>query len=402
MNEINAYAPTGDPNVGIREPVVSVAKLRWRQILMTIVALLATSVSLGMAMSAGWHLGGLFYERVMYVALFGVVVVYVHLLPTCRLALSGPARTGAAALWCGALMVVFYGQVTFFLISQQHAGDIRAASVPAINVPDHLASRRGRGLAEITQDTAKLTADLVRMKMRRCIADCPMVKARAAIVEAQLAALKTEADEAKRREADEDRWKKALDRNESLRAALRDNSVASRIASWFGTTESKVEFLHAFASAVVLEGAAIVAWMLAAGEQGRRERSVSSGANHRLLAPLTHDGSSPIAQSHGIAAAASEPIATAVEPVAELEMPVGSSKANFVVSASDTGKCADSATKRESEIDNLVAQLERDIAAGLLHPTQEKIRRHLRCSQKKAAELRRLLALRLADQQLAT
>ncbi|WZV78037.1 hypothetical protein AAFM48_08060 [Burkholderia pseudomallei] len=213
------------------------------------------------------------------------------------------------------------------MISQQHAGDIRAASVPAINVPDHLASRRGRGLAEITQDTAKLTADLVRMKMRRCIADCPMVKARAAIVEAQLAALKTEADEAKRREADEDRWKKALDRNESLRAALRDNSVASRIASWFGTTESKVEFLHAFASAVVLEGAAIVAWMLAAGEQGRRERSVSSGANHRLLAPLTHDGSSPIAQSHGIAAAASEPIATAVEPVAELEMPVGSSKA---------------------------------------------------------------------------
>lgn len=402
MNEINAYAPTGDPNVGISEPVVSVAKLRWRQILMTIVALLATSVSLGMAMSAGWHLGGLFYERVMYVALFGVVVVYVHLLPTCRLALSGPARTGAAALWCGALMVVFYGQVTFFLISQQHAGDIRAASVPAINVPDHLASRRGRDLAEITQDTAKLTADLVRMKMRRCIADCPTVKARAAIVEAQLAALKTEADEAKRREADEDRWKKALDRNESLRAALRDNSVASQIASWFGTTENKVEFLHALASAVVLEGAAIVAWMLAAGEQRPRERTVSSSANHRLLAPLTHDGSSPIAQSHGIAAAASEQIATAVEPVAELEMPIRSSNANFVVSASKAEKCADSATKCESEIDNLIAQLERDIAAGLLHPTQEKIRRHLRCSQKKAAELRRLLALRLADQQLAT
>ena len=402
MNEINAYTPTGDPNVGINKPVVSIVKFRWQQILMTVVALLATSVSLGMAMSAGWHLGGLLYERLMYVALFGVVVVYVHLLPTYRRALVGPARAGGTVLWCGALMVVFYGQVMFLLTSQHHAGDLRAASVPAINVPDHLAIQRGRGLAEIAQDTAKVTADLVRMKMRRCVADCPTVRAREAIVEAQLAALKTEADEAKRLEADEDRWNKALDHNESLRAALRENSVASQIASWFGTTESKVEFLHAFVSAIVLEGAAIIAWMLAAGEQGRRESSVSLDTNHRSLAPLTHDGSAPIAQSRDIVVAAAESIATEVEPVAKLEMPVRSSKANFVVSTSNAEKYADNATKRESELENLVAQLERDIAAGLLHPTQEKIRRHLRCSQKKATELRRLLALRLADQRLAT
>lgn len=401
MNEIDAYTPAGDPNADINKPVFSAGKLRWRQILTTTVALVATSVSLGMAMSAGWHLGGLFYERAMYVALFGVVVLYVHLLPTFRLMLSGPARTVATALWCGALMVVFYGQVMFFLISQQHAGNIRAASVPAINVQDRLASRRGRGLAEITQDSARLTADLVRTKMRRCIANCPTVKARAAIIEAQLAALKTEAEEAKRREADEDRWNKALDRDESLRAALRDNSVALQIASWFGTTEKNVEFLHALLSAVVLEGAAIVTWMLAAGEREHRASSVSSGANHHSLAPLTRGGSSTIAQSHDIVVAASKSIAPAIKPVGELETPLGSSKANFVASTSNAEKCTDSATKRESELENLVAQLERDIAAGLLRPTQEKIRRHLRCSQKKAAELRRLLALRSTDQQLA-
>lgn len=400
MNETNTYEPIDDPKAGINARDFSVATRLWQQIFLTMIALLATAVSLGIAMYAGWHLGGLLYERVMYLALFGVVVMYVHLLPMCRRALVAPARMGAAALWCVGLMVVLYGQVMFFLMSQQHAGNIRAASVPATIAADRF-FRHGRSPTEIAQEAAKVSADLARMKMRRCIGDCPTLSAREVILDAQLAALKTEAEEAKRRETDEDRWNKKLDRYEDLRATLRSNPVASQVASWLGTTEDRVELVHAFSSAVVLEGAAIVIWLLAVGAQGRKDRSEASGADYRSPARVARDGSKSIAQSRGIVATTSGPIATATKPVIEIVVP-SSSPADLVAPNPKTEKGADCATDPASEMDELVAQLERDVAAGLLHPTQDRIRRHLGCSQKKAGKLRRLLAPRLADQRLAT
>lgn len=306
------------------------------------VALGATLTSLGMAMYTGWQSGGLLIERIMRVLLVGVAVLFVHCLPMGWSAFRGLAQFAAFALWAIAATVVLYAQVTFFMISQQHAGDLRAAAVPAPSVPISSTLLLVRSRVEIAKEAAKVNVDLARAQAQHCVGDCPTLKVRRVRLAAEIMALNTEAEEAKRREASEDRRNLQTDRVDQLRATVRADPVAFPVASWFGTTEHCLELIIGLAYAVVLEGAAILGWTLVSVALRRDAGRRSTASDH----------------------------------------PCGASEHDFPIQM-------DSSRAVLSEDDQLLERIHAAVVAGELKPTQDSIRKFLRCGQPKAGKLNR-------------
>ncbi|WP_434716939.1 hypothetical protein P5X00_14610 [Paraburkholderia sp. A2RO-4L] len=345
--------------------------------LLTLGASSATVVSLGIATYAGWQRGGLPIERAINIALGVVAVVCVHLLPVMWRVLRVSGRVFAAALWGVSLVVVLYGQMTFFVVSQRHAGNARAGSIAVDVTPAGTVMLSGRTLTEIAQDIAKVRAELARAEARRCTGDCPSMKARETILDARLAALNTEAHEARRREAEEDRRNEHADRIEALRAALRADPVASQVASWLGTTESMLELLLAFGGAVVLEGAAVIGWSVAPGRAASRAGSRTTVASESdEVAPECLSVAPACDDAGGDRTAQPVETATGVQctdPVIE--------------DAADDGPVT-------LEDERQLEQIRKAVVAGQLKPTQAAIRTFLRCGQPKAGSLNRLYLAR--------
>lgn len=346
--------------------------------LVTMFAASATAVSLGISTYGGWQRGGTLTEQVMSVALGGVAVFCTHLLPMCWKAFRPLSRGAAFVLWCVSLVVALYGQITFFMVSQQHAGNQRAAAIPATVVRPSMNLPPGRRtLTEIARDTAKVGADLAHAEVRRCVADCSVLKARKAILAAQLAALDTEASEVRRREAEEDLLNAQADRAETLRATLRADPVASTVASWFGTTERRLELMLAVACAVVLEGAAVMAWLLvpiASRHVGTREAVVSA----RRPEALKHD-----AVALGPEAVAGMEVLGPDDRTGDAACPPAVTPGQAVLAAEGS----DRVSLPEDEL--LLDKIHQAVLTGQIKATQESIRRFLRCRQPKAGSLNR-------------
>lgn len=317
------------------------------------IALLATIVSLGIAGYSSWLRGGTLVQQTMMVALAGAAVLYVHLIPMGWRAFTTRIRIAGGALWCVGIVVLMVGQVTFFVASQRDAANQRAALVPAAEISRRVGSAYGRSLSEIAGSRVQVVADLVRINARRCAGDCPSVAAQKAKLSAQLAALDAEAGEAKRREAEEDRLVARVERAEALRESLRADPVASQIAPWLGTTAQLLELVQAIAFAVVLEGSAVIGWVLVAQVWPCR-------ANRVPVVP---------------------------GPASDIEMVVPTDPAtpqiDTVVSADLDGTAARSAD------DQVLDKIHAEVVAGRLRPTQAAIREFLGRGQATAGRFAR-------------
>ncbi|BCF87064.1 hypothetical protein PPGU16_01310 [Paraburkholderia largidicola] len=349
-----------------------------------VAALFATAVSIVIAGYGGWQRGGTQIEQVLNVALAGIAVVFLHLLPMCWNMFRLPSRVFAFALWSVSLFVILYGQATFFVLSQQHAGEQRSATLPAI-VSSLPPLPNGRSLTAVAQDIARTTAALAGVNPRRCEGNCPSPKALRMTLLARLDALSVEADEAKRREADEDRRNRQFDRDEALRSTLREDQAASTVASWLGTTERRLELISATACAVVLEGAAIVSWLLVS--------NASCRARTREAVPFV--GKATAAERE---AALSEHEAIARAPHLANSVHLAHADNGAAVTRGRpevTRESADSPARCEDE--HLLTKIRAAVATGQLKPTQASIRKFLRCGQPKAARLNRQYSARFGD-----
>ncbi|WP_244914636.1 hypothetical protein [Pandoraea apista] len=187
-----------------------------------------------------------------------------------------------------------------------------------------------RSLTAVMEDRASVTGQLVQANARRCIGDCTVLRGRRAGLTARLEALDAEAGEVRRYQAIEDKA-------ETRRDAVHRDPVTARLATILGITDATLDLLVGLVFAAVLEGMACLLWWMALSP-GKR---VSVTEN---LSVVTTDPFAP------------EPLPVVPEP--------------------------------ETEITKLV----RDIQAGIVTPTVSGIRQHLRCSQAKAAALRRQFA----------
>lgn len=295
-------------------------------------AVAATATAICMSVLAGWQRGGDLPERLVWVAIGAVLVVGAHLLPAlCR---SSPlsVRCVGGLLWVTCMATACFGHATFFVLAQQHAGERRASSVPAVSN----GVLAGRGLTAIMTDRATVIRQLAVADSLRCERDCPALRVRRVALAARLDALNVEAEDVRRQQA-------ADDRRIEQRDALAADPVTTKLAGVLGTTVSRVDLLSGLAFAAVLEGVACLLWSLAL-------RPAQSTVAVPPVGHTTGSGHVCVTPSHGFVTA----------PV----------------------------TPADTEI----ARLARDVAAGNVRATVSDIRRYLGCSQAKATAFRRQLA----------
>ena len=279
----------------------------------------------------------------MWVAISMVLVVGAHLLPA--LVRSAPlvVRGVAGVLWLACMATACYGHLTFFLLAQRHAGELRAGSI-ALPSPQPA----GRSLTAVMADRATVTAQLATANTRRCQRDCPTLEARRLTLAARLDALDAETEDIRRSQA-------AGDRVMAQRDGLTADPVTVRLAALFGTTVARIDLLSGLAFAAVLESVACLLWTVT------------------LRSPPAVTPVTPVAA----------PVMTSSTPKpAHRE-----SKSKRHVAASDPV----TPSPITESADVAVAQLAQAIAAGHLRPTVADIRRQLGCSQARAAAVRRQL-----------
>lgn len=311
----------------------------------------ATATSLYIAALSGLERGATLAERLACTALPVVTVAGVHLMPALSRGQSFAMRGLVAVLCTAGLVVTLSSQISFFQLAQQHAGARRAESVPdTAHVP--LADTHGRSLTAIAHDQASARKSLALIDNHRCDGNCTSERVRRATLTATLDALAIEADEAKRREAAEDRQVVLVDRTQQQRDAMRDDPVTVRLADLTGLGKTSVSLLLGLVYACVLDGIGVFGWYLVMPVRRRGGDAVTAAV---------------VAASSGVE-----------------RVPVEADKA---VPTDDriTPCCLD------NEIDTQLMHLMHDVSEGKVQPTVVGIRSYLGCSQATALNLRRRL-----------
>ncbi|QKL61259.1 hypothetical protein HI808_06035 [Ralstonia solanacearum] len=304
----------------------------------------ATGTAICLSVLAGWQRGGSLAERLVWIAIGVVLVASAHLLPALLRDAPYGGRAIASVLWLACMATACFGHLTFFLLAQRHAGELRAAAAPTAE-----SAPVGRSLTAVMAERAAVTAQLATAKARRCPHDCTGLEARRVTLTTKLDALNAEAGEIRRQQSSDQRA-------EERRDALVADPVTARLATLLGTTAARIDLLSGLAFAAVLEGVACLLWTVTL----RSRPPVTEVSPDMAPVTVSHP---PVMASHVPESGSHTP---ASEPVTPL--PTGASP------------------------DPDVTQLAQAITAGRVRPTVADIRRHLGCSQARAAALRRQLA----------
>ncbi|KOE25245.1 MULTISPECIES: hypothetical protein [Burkholderia cepacia complex] len=353
---------------------------RWTLVL----ALGATVTALSLSVLAGWQRGGTLPERLIWIAISMVLVTSAHLLPALIREMPIVIRAVGSVLWGACLLAACFGHAVFFTLAQQHAGELRAATVQTTSV-----SEPARSLTTVMAERATVTAQLAVAQARNCIGNCTTLRSRRVTLAARLDALNAEADDVRRQQA-------AVDRVTAQRDALLVDPVTSRLAALLGITAGRVDLLSGLMFAAVLEGVACLLWTVALRSPGTEAESSATGITSPAVATVTMTGD------------VTAPVVAAVTDATDLGGPgatqVIASHARKTVSCKEVTPRNETTPRshapRDGPItpfppartDDHLSQLVRDVTAGLVRPTVADIRRHLGCSQARAAELRRRLA----------
>lgn len=365
---------------------------RWAVVL----AIGATTTALCLSVLAGWQRGGSLPERLVWVAIGLVLVTSAHLLPALLRDASIVIRCIGSALWGACLVTACFGHVQFFAMAQQHTGEQRASTIQAPPV-----SSSARSLTVVMTERANVTAQLASANARYCIGNCATLDARRTTLSARLDALNAEADEVRHQQATADRVTTQHD-------ALLADPVTSRIAALLGTTATKVDLPTGLAFAAVLEGVACLLWTVALQSPLPQPLSVVTDVTSSAVTvtpAVTEPVVTPVTNTAGMTQPVVMPVTDVTDATHSAVMPVTASHDDGTVSCRTVTPSRDRTIRSHAPRDDPIAplpttapvdddlsQLVRDVTAGLVRPTVADIRRHLGCSQARAAELRRQFA----------
>ena len=270
-------SPTGKSAFTLVRTTTGIDLSSTQRYLVLVLAIGSTLQGEFIAACAGWESGGSLRDRLVIAAIGFLIVSSSGVLPALAGRFDGMRRVVILAAWIGCVSYALLGQATFFAVARQDAGDARAMAVNVPGTPERVDVSPGRSLTVIAQDEAGVVAKLGRAKAARCLgSECRWPDARAHALAAQLAALKIEADEATRREAQEDSAAKLVDAARALRESRRADPIASQLAILFGWRSASVEMLRTYLPAVMLELLPGLFWTLAF--EGER-RVVPGAAN---------------------------------------------------------------------------------------------------------------------------
>jgi hypothetical protein len=363
-------------------------------------ALASSATALGVSVLAGWQRGGLLAERIAWVAIGAMLVVSAHVLPAlCRTA-PAAVRVVSAGLWVVCMVTTCYGHAIFFVLAQDHAGAMRVAALPPVALPAMPVvspSERSpvHGLAAIAAERADVTTALARANARRCFGDCPSLRVARLSLDAKLDALNIEADQAKRRQAIEDREREETARitvaRDALRDSVRDDPVTSRLAVSLGVTAASLDLASGLVFAAVLEGVACLFWFLALESSPPARMQTPA---HDPVTDADRDAASvaPAVTSEVTSGVVTPGDSLAVSTVTPTSPPVPAGHVSVTQPHSMTVQTVTQAAAAQAcQPPTDLEKLLQAIQAGQVRTTVADIRRHLGCSQARAAALRRQL-----------
>lgn len=359
-------------------------------------AALATVTALSLSILAGWQRGGTLPERLIWIAIGTLLVTSAHLLPALIRDAPIPVRITGSVLWGACLVTACYGHAVFFAFAQQHAGEQRATTVQVDSAPSP-----GRSLSAVMAERSAVTAQLATANARYCVGNCATLEGRRVALAARVDALNAEADDIRRQQV-------TADRVTARRDALLADPVTARLAALLGTTTARVDLLTGLAFAAVLEGVACMLWSVALRSPLPKPLPVVTDVTPAAVT-VTPSVTQPVVMPVTDAPNVTEPAATTVTDAVGMTQPVvmsvTASHEDETVSRNSVTPSHDHTTDSHAPrddpitplpivlpIDDHLSRLIRDVAAGLVRPTVADIRRHLGCSQARAAELRRQLA----------
>lgn len=253
-----------------------------------VLAASATGTAICLSVLAGWQRGGWLAEKLVWVAIGVVLVTSAHLLPAlCR---SAPpvVRGMGSVLWVACMVATSYGHATFFLLSQQHAGEARIASIAIAPVPH-------RSLTIVMQERGDVVSALARADARHCSRDCGTLRARRVSLAARRDALDAEAAEVRRQEA-------INDRDAQRRDAIRDDPVTARLAVLLAVPSARLDLFAGLAFAAVLEGVACLLWFIAL--QSRQPVTIRTAVMESVTPPPV--GNAIVPADHAVTPAETE------------------------------------------------------------------------------------------------
>ena len=218
--------------------------------LVVVTASLATVTAVGLSVLASWQRGGVLVEKCVWVAVSIVLTLGAHLLPALVRGASRYTRLMAGVLWMACMATACYGHITFFLMTQQHAGQTRAQSVSTAMVAPT------RSLTAIEAERAVVVGELSFVQAQRCIAPCRTRDARIESLAARQEALEAES-------ADVRRQQQNADRIEQLQGAAMTDPVTALLGVVTGISASAVNLLTALVLATVVECLGSFLWWTA-------------------------------------------------------------------------------------------------------------------------------------------
>ncbi|AHE29080.1 hypothetical protein [Burkholderia pseudomallei] len=263
--------------------------------LMLALAVGSTLLSVFIAACAGWASGRSVRDRLVMAAMGVLIVSSSHVLPALGVRFDGMRRAAILGAWIGCLSYALLGQATFFALAQQDAGDARAMAVNVPGATERVDASPGRSLTVIAQDEATVTAKLESAKAVRCSPGvCRWRDARQHELEAQLTALEVEADEAKRREAREDRAARQADDARALREVRRADPVGLQAAALFGWSAASIGLFRAHLPAVMLELLPGLFWALVFAGERRVAPSARDACSDHSVTPAPAVAADPL------------------------------------------------------------------------------------------------------------
>lgn len=353
-----------------------------------VLAVGATGTALCLSVLAGWQRGGSLSERLVWVAIGVVLVVSAHLLPSLIRDAPIAVRSVGSLLWGACLATACYGHVVFFVLAQQHAGEQRAATMASVGV-----APAGRSLTVVMAERSNVTRQLAIAQAQRCPRDCPTLEARRVTLTARLDALNAEADDVRRQQTTDDQVTVQRD-------ALLADPVTARLSALLGTTVSRVDVLSGLLFAAVLEGVACLMWTVAL----RSSPLPAPGAVVTHATPSTVSPVVTVTETTPTTVMTVRMVtATTPDPVMAVKLDGDDGPVSRESVTPNHGSPTGIHAPRDDPVtpsrgiestDEDVTRLAQDVTAGHVRPTVADIRRHLGCSQARAAALRRQLALR--------
>jgi len=350
------------------------ASSRWSCIIGLVLAIPATALGVALAVYVGWYRAGAPMENVFWMALGIMTVLGTHLLPV-RMPLRGKARAVTAVIWSGCLGLALYSHATFYLLSQEHAGQKRAAAVHIDQSDQSVAGAAPRSLLAIVNEREKVSVDLAKNQAYVCNNSCPWREIRSTALRARLETLAEEENAARSWQQDRDR---ATALFQQKRDSARQDLVAAKLSEVLNVSVDNINIAQALLFAVVLEGLACLGWLFIFSLD--RAPPVDHGPTK--VSAVTRE-TSPEATPAG------KPDMT------DSDRPLKTSQS--VSNSEQSGDWTVHMPGKETPREVRQSWLEAQVRAGKYEPTVVKVREFLGCSQPLALDFTRHLKAVIAE-----